>query len=104
MHAQLQLGINLEQLFPLVSELAKELASGLFLQTSQVRIVGANAVEANEDQTDVSADFVPLDTKFDDTTANLLASRLWCGQVPLNQTLFGTYTVIFVTYPGNQLH
>lgn len=94
----------MEKLFPLVSELAKELASGLFLQTSQVRIVGANAVEANQDKTDVSADFVPLDTKFDNTTAHLLASRLWSGQVPLNETLFGTYVVIFVTYPGNQTY
>jgi len=100
MHAQLRLGIKLERLFPLVSELAKELSGGLFLQTSQVRIVGANAVEASQDDTDVSADLVPLDTKFDNTTAHLLASRLWSGQVPLNETLFGTYYVIFVTYPG----
>ncbi|KAG0626060.1 hypothetical protein M758_2G099800 [Ceratodon purpureus] len=100
MHAQFRLGIKLEKLFPLVSELAKELANGVFLETSQVRIVGANAVEADQGKTDVSVDFVPLDTRFDNTTAHLLASRLWSGEVSLNETLFGTYFVVFVTYPG----
>lgn len=102
MRAQFQLGIKLEKLFPLVAELAKELASGLFLQTSQVRILGANSVEPDQDKTIVSAEFVPLDTKFDNTTAHLLATRLWGGEVPLNETLFGIYSVIYITYPGNQ--
>ncbi|XP_024384793.1 receptor-like serine/threonine-protein kinase ALE2 isoform X2 [Physcomitrium patens] len=100
MHAQFRLGIKLEQLFPLVSELATELADGLFLQTSQIRIVGANAVEPNQDETDVTVDFVPLDSEFGNTTAQLLASRLWSGQVPLDETIFGNYLVIFVRYPG----
>ncbi|XP_024394554.1 receptor-like serine/threonine-protein kinase ALE2 isoform X2 [Physcomitrium patens] len=100
MRAQFRLEIKLEKFFPLVAELAKELAIGLFLQTSQVRIVGANAVEPNQDKTNVSADFVPLDTKFDHTTAHLLATRLWSGEVPLNKTLFGTYYVIYIIYPG----
>lgn len=91
----------MEQLFPLVSELATELADGLFLQTSQIRIVGANAVEPNQDETDVTVDFVPLDSEFGNTTAQLLASRLWSGQVPLDETIFGNYLVIFVRYPGN---
>ncbi|XP_024387701.1 receptor-like serine/threonine-protein kinase ALE2 isoform X2 [Physcomitrium patens] len=100
MRAQFQLGIKLEKLFPLVAELAKELASGLFLQTSQVRILGANSVEPDQDKTIVSAEFVPLDTKFDNTTAHLLATRLWGGEVPLNETPFGIYSVIYITYPG----
>jgi hypothetical protein len=100
-HAQLRLGINLEKLFPLVFELSRELAEGLFLQSSQVRIVGANAVDQSQDKTDVSADFVPLNTAFDNTTVNLLASRFWSGQIPLNTTLFGVYSVIFVKYPGS---
>jgi hypothetical protein len=99
MHAQLRLGIKLESLFPLVSELAKELAEGLFLQISQVRIVGANAADQSQDKTDVNADIVPLDT-FDNTTAQLLSSRLWSGQVQLNTTLFGAYSVKYVKYPG----
>ena len=102
MLAQFRLGVKLKKLFPLVSELASELADGLFLETSQVRIVGANTVESNLDMTDVSADFVPLASKFDNTTANLLASRLWSGQVPLNKTYFGSCVIIFVTYPGDQ--
>lgn len=97
---QLQLGINLETLFPLVSELAMELAYGLFLQPSQVRIVGANAVDQNQDKTDVTAEFVPLHNAFDGTTAELLASRFWTHQVMLNETLFGSYAVLLVRYPG----
>ncbi|KAG0614766.1 hypothetical protein M758_6G202100 [Ceratodon purpureus] len=100
MHIQLRLGVKLEKLFPLVSELASELADGLFLQTSQVRIVGANAVESNQDLTDVSADFVPLSSKFDDTTSHLLASRLWSDQVPFNKAFFGSVSVLSVIYPG----
>lgn len=99
MHAQLRLGIKLERLFPLVSELAKELAEGLFLQISQVRIVGANSADQSQDKTDVNTDFVPLDT-FDNTTAQLLSSRLWSGQVQLNTTLFGVCSVEYVKYPG----
>ncbi|CAK9192679.1 unnamed protein product [Sphagnum troendelagicum] len=97
---ELQLGINLETLFPLVSEFAKELAVGLFLLPSQVRIVGAKAADQNQEETDVSADFVPLVTKFDNTTADLLSSRFWNHQVMLNDTLFGSYSVISITYPG----
>ena len=86
-----------------MSELASELADGLFLQTSQVRIVGANAVESNQDLTDVSADFVPLSSKFDDTTSHLLASRLWSDQVPFNKAFFGSVSVLSVIYPGTNL-
>ncbi len=100
MQVELQLGINLETLFPLVSELAEELAVGLFLLPSQVRIVGANSVEGNQEETDVNADFVPLVPAFDNTTADLLSSRFWNRQVLLNDTLFGNYSVISVTYPG----
>lgn len=99
-HAQLRLGIKLETLFPLVSELARELANGLFLQIDQVRVVGANAVDGSEDETVVNADFVPLATAFDNTTANLLSSRFWSHEVLLNETLFGNYTVLYVKYPG----
>lgn len=65
-----------------------------------MRIVGANAVDQSQDKTDVSVDFVPLNTAFDNTTAHLLASRFWSGQIPLNTTLFGVYSVNFVKYPG----
>jgi len=100
MQVELQLGINLETLFPLVSELAEELAVGLFLLPSQVRIVGADSVEGNQEETNVNADFVPLVPAFDNTTADLLSSRFWNHQVLLNDTLFGNYSVISVTYPG----
>jgi hypothetical protein len=97
---ELQLGIDLDTLFPLVSELLKELAFGLFLQPSQVRIVGAKAADQNQEETDVYADFVPLDMAFDNTTVDLLSSRFWNHQVMLNDSLFGSYSVISVTWPG----
>ena len=101
MTARFQLAISLEQLFPLVAELAKELADNLFLQPSQVRIMGANAVAEFQDKTDVTAQFVPMSTAFDNTTAVLLASQIWDRRVKLNETLFGHYLVISVRYPGN---
>ncbi|KAH9561692.1 hypothetical protein CY35_05G036500 [Sphagnum magellanicum] len=101
MQATLQLEISLEVLFPLVPELARELANGLLLLQSQVRIVGANAVDPDLDQTDVNADFVPLHQVFDNSTAVLLASRLWTQQVILDKLLFGpSYKVVRVQYPG----
>ncbi|KAG0587874.1 hypothetical protein KC19_2G198000 [Ceratodon purpureus] len=100
MTAKLQLAISLEKLFPLVAELAKELADSLFLQPSQVRIMGANAVPQFQDKTDVTAQFVPLATAFDNTTAVLLASQIWDRRVKLNETHFGHYLVIYVKYPG----
>ncbi|KAH8961045.1 hypothetical protein BDL97_05G030200 [Sphagnum fallax] len=101
MQATLQLEISLEVLFPLVSELARELANELLLLQSQVRIVGANAVDPDLDQTDVNADFVPLHQVFDNSTAVLLASRLWTQQVMLDKLLFGpSYKVVRVQYPG----
>jgi hypothetical protein len=101
MQATLQLEISLEVLFPLVPELARELANELLLLQSQVRIVGANAVDPDLDQTDVHADFVPLHQVFDNSTAVLLASRLWTQQVMLDKLLFGpSYKVVRVQYPG----
>lgn len=101
MTARFQLAISLEKLFPLVAELAKELAESLFLQPSQVRIMGANAVEQFQDNTDVTAQFVPLAMSFDNTFAGLLASQIWEHRLKLNETLFGRYLVILVRYPGN---
>lgn len=100
MTARFQLAISLEKLFPLVAELAKELAESLFLQPSQVRIMGANAVEQFQDNTDVTAQFVPLAMSFDNTFAGLLASQIWEHRLKLNETLFGRYLVILVRYPG----
>lgn len=101
MTSSLQLAISLEKLFPLVAELAKELAESLYLQPSQVRIMGANAVAQFQYKTDVTAQFVPLATAFDNTTAVLLASEIWERRLKLNESLFGQYLVISVRYPGN---
>ncbi|KAL3697181.1 hypothetical protein R1sor_011257 [Riccia sorocarpa] len=96
----LELGVNLDTFFPLVSELSKELAEGSFLQLSQVRITNAKTVSNDQDKTEVHADLVPLGVAFDNTTAQLIAQRFWTRQVGINQTLFGNYSILFVNYPG----
>lgn len=99
----LELEVTLDALFPLLIELAKELADGTFLQQSQVRIAGANPVSSDPDKVAVVADLIPLGVAFDITTAELVAERFWTRQVIVNETLFGNYTVQYVNYPGLNL-
>ncbi|KAF5178349.1 Receptor-like serine/threonine-protein kinase ALE2 [Thalictrum thalictroides] len=85
--------------FPQVVQLEIEVAAGIYLKQSQVRIMGANA--DNHDQgTVVDINLVPLGEKFDNTTALLIYERFWGKKVPIDQTLFGDYDVIYVRYPG----
>lgn len=101
MTARLKLKIGFEKLLTLVNALAKELSDSLLLHQSQVHIVGANAVEQFQDNTDVTVQIVPLADAFDNTTASFLASQIWEHGVKLNESLFGLYKVISVHYPGN---
>ncbi|KAJ7564946.1 hypothetical protein O6H91_02G040700 [Diphasiastrum complanatum] len=96
----LELSTTLYSLFPLVSELAQELAAGTFLSQSQVRIMGANTVSDNVDKTEVKADLVPLALSFDHRTALSIAQRFWSHQVFINETLFGNYSLLYIQYPG----
>lgn len=100
MQVELELGVALYAFFPLVSELAAEIAAGTFLKQSQVRIMGANADSQDQEKTIVILDLVPLGEKFDNTTAFLIFERFWRKKVIINGTLFGDYWVIFVYYPG----
>ncbi|KAD2028398.1 hypothetical protein E3N88_41994 [Mikania micrantha] len=100
MQVELGLGVSLYIFFPLVSELAFEMASGLFMSSSQVRIMGANEDNQDPEKTIVFINLVPLGEKFDNYTAYLTAQRLWLKQVPINSTVFGEYEVLFVKYPG----
>ncbi|KAI3790062.1 hypothetical protein L2E82_02875 [Cichorium intybus] len=100
MQVELRLTVTLYTFFPLVSELAFEMASGLFMESSQVRIMGANEDNQDQEKTIVIINLVPLGEKFDNFTAYVAAQRLWLKQVPIKSSLFGDYEVLFVRYPG----
>ncbi|KAK1417404.1 hypothetical protein QVD17_26531 [Tagetes erecta] len=100
MQVELRLGVSLYVFFPLVSELAFEMASGLVMSSSQVRIMGANEDEQDPEKTIVIINLVPLGEKFDNYTAYATAQKLWLKQVPIKSSNFGDYEVLFVNYPG----
>lgn len=97
---ELRLSVALYTFFPLVSELAAEVAIGVFMKQSQVRIMGANAAGDNTEKTIVLIDLLPLGEKFDDTTAYLTFQRFWRKQVAIKTSIFGDYDVLYVRYPG----
>lgn len=101
MQVGLRLSVALYTFFPLVSELASEIATGVFLKPSQVRIMGANAAGQDPEKTIVLTDLVPLGEKFDNTTAYLTFQRFWHKKVVINTSLFGDYEVLYVHYPGD---
>ncbi|KAK4415681.1 Receptor-like serine/threonine-protein kinase ALE2 [Sesamum alatum] len=96
----LRLTVALYTFFPLVSELAAEVAAGIFIKQSQVRVIGANAAGDNPEKTIVLIDLVPLQEKFDDTSPFLTFERFWHKQVAIKPSLFGDYDVLYVRYPG----
>ncbi|GMH13732.1 hypothetical protein Nepgr_015573 [Nepenthes gracilis] len=99
MKVGLRLSVALYTFFPLVSDLAKEIAAGVFMKQSQVRIMGANAASQQE-KTVVLLDLVPLGDKFDNVTAFLIYQEFWLKRVAINKNLFGNYEVLYVHYPG----
>lgn len=101
MQVELDLGVAPFAVFPLVPELEIEIAAGTYLKQSQVRIMGATANSLDQGKTTVNIDLVPLGEKFDSTTARLTYERFWLKKVPINMTLFGDYSVVYVRYPGN---
>lgn len=100
MKVKLLLDVDLYALFPMVDELEIEVAAGIYLKQSQVRIMGASADSQNQGRTIVDINLVPLGEMFDNTTALLTYERFWEKEVPLNRTLFGNYEVIYIKYPG----
>ncbi|KAL0410504.1 UNVERIFIED_CONTAM: Receptor-like serine/threonine-protein kinase ALE2 [Sesamum latifolium] len=85
----LRLTMALYTFFPLVSELAAEVAAGTFMKQSQVRVIGANAAGDNPEKTIVLIDLVPLQEKFDDNAPFLTFERFWHKQVVIKPSLFG---------------
>ncbi|XP_027066888.1 uncharacterized protein [Coffea arabica] len=100
MQVGLRLSVALYNFFPLVSEFAAEVAAGVFLKPSQVRIMGANAASQDPEKTIVLTDLVPLGETFDNTTAYLTFRRFWLQEVIIQTSLFGDYEVLYVHYPG----
>ncbi|KAK8654712.1 hypothetical protein V6N13_107315 [Hibiscus sabdariffa] len=100
MQVGLRLSVALYTFFPLVSELAGEIAAGVFMKPSQVRIMGANAASEQPEKTLVLIDLVPLGEKFDNTTAFITYNRFWHKQVAIKSSLFGDYEVLYVRYLG----
>ncbi|XP_044464223.1 receptor-like serine/threonine-protein kinase ALE2 isoform X2 [Mangifera indica] len=100
MQVGLRLSVALYTFFPLVSELATEIASGVFMRQSQVRIMGANAASQQPEKTVVLIDLVPLGEKFDNTTALLTYHRFFHKQILIKSSYFGDYEVLYVRYPG----
>ncbi|KAG0499284.1 hypothetical protein HPP92_003975 [Vanilla planifolia] len=96
----LRLGVALYTFFPLVSEFALEIASGVFMKQSQVRIMGANTATEDPEKTITLIDLVPLGKHFDNTTVFLTYDKFWHKQVAIQSSYFGEYDVLYVLYPG----
>lgn len=100
MRVGLRLSVPLYTFFPLVSELASEIATGVFMKQSQIRIMGANEANQEPEKTVVLIDLVPLGENFDNTTAFLTFDRFWHKKVVIKAYYFGDYDVLYVSYPG----
>lgn len=103
MKVRLLLDVAPYAVFPVMDQLEIEIAAGTYLEQSQVKIMGASADSQNQGKTVVDINLVPLGDKFDNTTAILTYDRFLHKKVPLNNTLFGVYEVISISYPGNNL-
>ncbi|MQM16984.1 hypothetical protein Taro_049948 [Colocasia esculenta] len=100
MKVKLRLGVALYTFFPLVSELAQEIADGVSMKQSQVRVMGANAATEQPEKTIVLIDLVPLGQKFDNVMAFLTYERFWHKQISIKASYFGDYDVLYILYPG----
>ncbi|CAN4086944.1 unnamed protein product [Withania somnifera] len=95
-----RLSVTLYTFFPSVSELAKEIAAGVSLNMSQVRIMGANAADQQLEKTIVHINLVPTDGKFDAATAFTIYQKCWKRKIFIKTTEFGAYEMVYVRYPG----
>ncbi|KAG2591165.1 receptor-like serine/threonine-protein kinase ALE2 isoform X2 [Panicum virgatum] len=97
---ELRFGIALYTFFTLVPELAQDIASGVLMNQSQVRVMGANAAPDDPEKTIVFIDLVPVEPKFDNVTAHSVFEKFWQQKVIINPTHFGKYDVLGVIYQG----
>ncbi|KAJ1420307.1 Serine-threonine/tyrosine-protein kinase, catalytic domain [Sesbania bispinosa] len=99
LQVKLCISISIYKCFPLVSELAEEIAASVLLNHSQVRIVGADAANQQVEKTNVLINLVPKGVKFDDTMAFLIYKKFWHREILIDASLFGDYEVLYVHYP-----
>ncbi|MED6193034.1 hypothetical protein PIB30_015237 [Stylosanthes scabra] len=100
LQVKIRMSIAIYKFFPLVFELAEEIAASLLLDCNQVRIVGADAANHQLEKTTVLLNLVPQGVKFDDTTAFLIYKKFWHRELLTDASLFGAYEVLYVHYPG----
>ncbi|GAA0139990.1 hypothetical protein LIER_35175 [Lithospermum erythrorhizon] len=100
MKVRLVLQVSLYAIFPVVRDLAMEIAEGTYVNQKQVSINGASADPLTPENSVVDINLIPLEEKFDNTTAMFICTRLLQKKVRLNHSLFGDYEVIFISYPG----
>ncbi|KHN42518.1 Receptor-like serine/threonine-protein kinase ALE2 [Glycine soja] len=81
-------------------ELAKEIATSVLLNHTQVRIVGADAANQQLEKITVLLDLVPKGVKFDDTSAILIYKKFWYREILIDASVFGAYEVLYVHSPG----
>ncbi|XP_027906457.1 receptor-like serine/threonine-protein kinase ALE2 isoform X1 [Vigna unguiculata] len=100
LQVKIHINIAIYKFFPLVAELAKEIAASVLLNHTQVRIVEADAASQQLEKTTVLIDLVPKGVKFDDTTAFLIYKKFWRREILIDASVFGAYEVLYVHYPG----
>lgn len=103
LQVKLCINIAIYKFFPLVSELGDEIAASILLNRNQVRVVGADAASQQHEKTTVLINLVPQKVKFDDTTAFLIYKKFWHKEILSDASLFGSYEVLYVHYPGMYL-
>ncbi|TVU21388.1 hypothetical protein EJB05_31018 [Eragrostis curvula] len=96
----IRLSVDLYSFFPLVSDFAEEVSSGVNMAQRQVRVMGANVANDQPDKTVVLVDLVPMQVKFDHATAFSAFESLWSKKLPLKPSIFGDYEILYVVYPG----
>ncbi|KAG6733432.1 hypothetical protein I3842_01G225500 [Carya illinoinensis] len=97
---KLRLSVAIYTFFPLVVQLAEDIAASVSLNRSQVRIIGANAASQQLEKTSVLINLVPKGLKFNDTAAFLIYYKFWHRQLSIKASVFGAYEVFYVRYPG----
>ncbi|XP_038899985.1 receptor-like serine/threonine-protein kinase ALE2 [Benincasa hispida] len=97
---KITLDVAVYTFFPLVSELAEEIADSISLNQSQVRIMGADAASQQLEKTTVLINLVPRGSKFNHNTAFFIYQKFWRRKISINASLFGRYQVLNVKYPG----
>ncbi|CAM0880206.1 unnamed protein product [Alopecurus aequalis] len=96
----IRLSVDLYSFFPLVSDFAEEVGSGVNMVQRQVRVMGANVAGDQPDKTVVLVHLVPMHVNFDNATAFSAFQSLWSKRISLKPSVFGDYEILYVVYPG----